>query len=59
MGVHSDQFLPRHSGHFQEPAAALLLTASYEDKYGSLGKIAVVVGKMGGRKLYVKSWVVS
>lgn len=42
----------------QEPAA-FLLTASYEDKYGPLGKIAVVMGKTGGRKLYVNSWVMS
>ena len=45
-------------GFFRD-SAAFLLTASYEDKYGPLGKIAVVVGKIDGRKLYVDSWVMS
>jgi FkbH-like protein len=44
---------------FLQDPAAFVLTAFYEDKYGPLGKIAVIVGKIGGRKLYVKSWVMS
>jgi FkbH-like protein len=44
---------------FLRDPAAFLLTASYEDKYGQLGKIAVVMGKMGSRKLYVNAWVMS
>jgi FkbH-like protein len=43
---------------FRDPAA-FLLTASYQDKYGPLGRIAVVMGKMDGRKVYVNSWVMS
>jgi FkbH-like protein len=43
---------------FQDPAA-FILTASYEDKYGPLGKIAVVMGKTFGRKVHVSSWVMS
>jgi FkbH-like protein len=39
--------------------AAFLLTASYEDKYGPLGKITVVMGKTAGSKLYVDWWVMS
>ena len=42
----------------QDPAA-FVLTASYEDKYGPLGKIAVVMGKAAGRKVYVSTWVMS
>jgi FkbH-like protein len=42
-----------------QDSGAFLLTASYEDKYGPLGKVAVVVGKMGGRTLYVSAWVMS
>jgi FkbH-like protein len=38
---------------------AFLLSASYQDKYGPLGKIAVVMGKIDGRKLCVHSWVMS
>jgi FkbH-like protein len=39
--------------------AAFVLTASYEDKYGPLGKVAVVMGKTVGRKAYVNTWVMS
>lgn len=38
---------------------AFLVTATYEDKYGPLGKIAVVMGKRDGSKLRVGSWVMS
>ncbi|MEK7762850.1 MAG: HAD-IIIC family phosphatase [Nitrospirota bacterium] len=46
------------SSYFCDPAA-FLLTASYQDKYGSLGKVAVVMGKSGSHKLSVKAWVMS
>jgi FkbH-like protein len=39
--------------------AAFVLTVSYKDKYGPLGKIAVIMGKMQGHKLRVSSWVMS
>ena len=39
--------------------AAFVLTASYEDKYGPLGKIAVVTGKTTGRTIHVHTWVMS
>lgn len=42
----------------QDPGT-FLLTATYDDKYGPLGKIAVIVGKNGGSKLYVSFWVMS
>lgn len=38
---------------------AFLLTADYEDKYGLLGRIAVLLGKIVGSKLLVSSWVMS
>jgi FkbH-like protein len=44
---------------FLQDPAAFLLTASYEDKYGPLGKVAVVLGKIAGRKIYVSTWVMS
>jgi FkbH-like protein len=44
---------------FCSDPAALLLTVSYNDKYGPLGKIAVILGRTYGRKLYVHSWVMS
>ena len=49
---------PEWIGFLQDPAA-FILTASYEDKYGPLGKIAVVMGKAVGRKVYVSTWVMS
>jgi FkbH-like protein len=36
-----------------------LVTATYEDKYGPLGKIAVVMGRVDGRNLVVDTWVMS
>src|ERR1035438_2796701 len=38
---------------------AFLLTANYEDRFGPLGKIAVVVGRCLRNKLYVDIWVMS
>jgi len=38
---------------------AFVLTATYEDKYSPLGKIAVAVGKTVDSKIYVDSWVMS
>src|ERR1039458_9140986 len=43
---------------FGDPAA-FLLTVSYEDKYGLLGKIAVILGKATGRKVTVNVWAMS
>jgi FkbH-like protein len=45
--------------NFLQDPAAFVLTASYEDKYGPLGKVAVVMGKIAGRKVYVSTWVMS
>jgi FkbH-like protein len=42
----------------QEPGA-FLLSATYEDRYGPLGKIAVAIGKKDGSRLCVRSWVMS
>jgi FkbH-like protein len=44
---------------FNQDPAAFLLTASYEDKYGPLGKISVIMGRIDGHALYVDSWVMS
>jgi FkbH-like protein len=44
---------------FLQDPAAFVLTASYVDKYGPLGKVAIVMGKVAGRKLYVSAWVMS
>lgn len=44
--------------HLQD-AAAFLLVVSYEDKFGPLGKIAVMTGRRLNRKVTVTSWVMS
>jgi FkbH-like protein len=44
---------------FLQDPGAFLLTAAYEDRYGPLGEVAVVMGKREGPKLRVASWVMS
>jgi len=44
--------------YFADPKA-FLLTIEYKDKYGPLGKIAVIMGKVGVHKLHVECWVMS
>jgi FkbH-like protein len=44
---------------FLADTQSFLLTASYQDKYGPLGKIAVVLGQAQGRELHIHSWVMS
>jgi FkbH-like protein len=38
---------------------AFLLKASYQDKFGPLGKIAVMLGRMDGQTIVVSAWVMS
>lgn len=38
---------------------SFLMTVSYEDKYGPLGKIAVLLGKVQDQRVSVDSWVMS
>jgi FkbH-like protein len=44
--------------YFRDPSAFLLL-ASYEDKFGPLGKIAVIAGRQNGDSVYIDHWVMS
>ena len=39
--------------------ATFLLTVSYDDKYGALGKIAVLLGRMQGKAAAIDFWVMS
>jgi FkbH-like protein len=43
---------------FRDPRS-FLLTASYQDKYGSIGKIAVILGKTGEHRISINTWVMS
>ena len=44
---------------FLKDPAAFILTVSYKDKFGSLGKIAVILGRTSGRVAHVSGWVMS
>lgn len=39
--------------------SAFLLTAAYEDKFGALGKIAVLMGTRQGNQIHLQAWVMS
>ena len=39
--------------------ATFVMAASYEDKFGPLGKIAVLLGRIQGKSLRIDSWVMS
>jgi FkbH-like protein len=39
--------------------SAFLLTAAYEDKYGALGRIAVLIGTIHAGNVQLRSWVMS
>jgi FkbH-like protein len=38
---------------------AFVMTANYEDKFGPLGKISLLMGRIRGKSLRVESWVMS
>jgi len=42
-----------------EDPKAYVVTVSYEDKFGKLGRIAVLTGRLAERKFIVESWVMS
>jgi len=44
--------------YFLDPDA-FLMTVTYEDKYGRLGKIAAVLGKSQGKMVQIDHWVMS
>ena len=44
---------------FLADPASFLVTVTYQDKYGPLGKIAVLLGKVHERKLHIAAWVMS
>lgn len=45
--------------HYVSAPATFLLIVSYADKYGPLGKIAVLAGRQAERTLVVDTWVMS
>lgn len=45
--------------HYLDDTDTFLLTVSYKDRFGALGKIAVVLGRKSGSTLRVQHWVMS
>lgn len=45
--------------HYLQQKNSFLLTASYKDRFGALGKIAVLAGRVEGFSLFVDIWVMS
>jgi FkbH-like protein len=45
--------------HILSDPRSFLLTASYRDKFGPLGKIAVLTGSTEGRTLTIRTWAMS
>jgi len=44
---------------FLADPASFLVTVTYQDKYGPLGKIAVLLGKVHEKRLHISAWVMS
>jgi FkbH-like protein len=44
---------------YSRDSNAFLMVVSYKDKYGPLGKIAVLAGRFAGKKLWLDTWVMS
>jgi FkbH-like protein len=44
---------------FLKDAGTYLVTVSYEDKFGKLGRIAVLMGSLVEKRFVVRSWVMS
>jgi len=44
---------------FLKDSGKYLVTVSYEDKFGKLGRIAVMIGRAAAAKFVVESWVMS
>lgn len=44
---------------FLSESSSMLMVASYKDKFGPLGKIAVLAGRLDGRRLTLPVWVMS
>jgi FkbH-like protein len=44
---------------FLTDSRTCLVTVSYEDKFGKLGRIAVLIGRLAEKKFVVESWVMS
>jgi FkbH-like protein len=59
FNLNGKRFSESEWAKFLADPASFLVTVTYQDKYGPLGKIAVLLGKVNERKLHVAAWVMS
>jgi len=59
FNLNGKRFSESEWNKFLADPASFLVTVTYQDKYGTLGKIAVLLGKVNDKKLYVAAWVMS
>jgi len=59
FNLNGQRFTESEWRHFLADPEAFLLTAAYEDKYGALGKIAVMLGTRHADSVHIQAWVMS
>jgi FkbH-like protein len=59
FNLNGKRYTESEGRQFLADPSAFLLTASYQDKYGALGKIAVVLGTRHAGSVHVQTWVMS
>ena len=59
FNLNGKRFSESEWNKFLANPASFLVTVTYQDKYGPLGKIAVVLGRVHEKKLHVAAWVMS
>src|SRR6202162_111179 len=59
FNLNGKRFSESEWNKFLAEPASILVTVTYQDKYGPLGKIAVVLGRGHEKKLHVAAWVMS
>ena len=59
FNLNGDRYTGAELHRALEQPGSFMLALSYEDKFGPLGKIAVIGGKREGAKLRIETWVMS
>ncbi|MCF6312319.1 MAG: HAD-IIIC family phosphatase [Verrucomicrobiales bacterium] len=59
FNLNGNRLVPKEWLNLQNDESTVMLTVEYEDKFGKLGKIAVLIGTRNGSTLDVTSWILS
>jgi FkbH-like protein len=59
FNLNGKRFSESEWNKFLADPASFLVTVTYQDKYGPLGKIAVLLGRVNEKKLHISAWVMS